>query len=201
MLGIPVLGEILSAAITLIPKIIKIAGENFLQFAQIITGVFKALGLMPEEESATDLGDKALQAESAGITPEQYDSYEEYLKAVEKFEVDPEKSREIPEGKKLEKGAEVITSAMIERYGDIMIAFFELIAKTPTYFEQRMPFFSEMQKNLPTTFDDITRYINGKETDIKKADETLEKLFDVEKKVSPDTTIVDLMKSIEKMKD
>lgn len=201
MFGFPILGEVLSTVSRLVPMIIEIVGKNFLQFAQIITGIFKGLGLMPPEERVTDLGDKAIQAEEAGITPENYDSYGEYLKAIEKFELDPEKSHNIAEREKLEKGAEVITAAMIERYGDVIVSLFTLIATAPTYFENRMPFFTEMQKSVPTTFNDITRYMEGKETDIKRADETLGKLFDVEKKISPDTTIVDLMKSIEKMKD
>lgn len=198
---IPILTSIVSAVSAFIPKLMEIVGKNLIQIANIIIGIVKGLGIVPPEENATDLGDKAIQAEEAGIKPENYDSYDEYLKAVEKFETNPERSAEIEEDKKLQKGAEVITATLIERYGDAVTALFTLIAKNPNYFEQRMPFFTEMQKTDSNTFADITRYMSGKETDIKKADETAEKIFEVEKKVDPNTTIADMMKDIEKMKD
>lgn len=198
---IPILTSIVSAISGFMPKLMEIVGKNLLQIVNIIIGIVKGLGIVEPEENATDLGDKALQAEEAGITPENYDSYEEYLKAVEKFETNPERSAEIKEEEKLQKGAEVITATLIERYGDAVTALFSMIAKNPDYFEKRMPFFTEMQKSDSNTFSDITRYMSGKETDINKADSTLEKIFEVEKKVEPDTTIADMMKNIEKMKD
>lgn len=198
---IPILTSIVSAVTSFMPKLLEIVGKNLFSIVNIIIGIVKGLGIVQPEENATDLGDKALQAEEAGIKPENYDSYEEYLKAVEKFETNPERSAEIKEEEKLQKGAEVMTATLIERYGDPIIALFEIIAKNPIYFEQRMPFFTEMQRNDSTTFADITRYMSGKETDINKADSTLEKIFEVEKKVEPDTSIADMMKNIEKLKD
>ena len=198
---IPILTSIIGAVTTFIPKLLEIVGKNIVPIINIIIGIVKGLEIVEPEENATDLGDKALQAEEAGITPENYDSYEEYLKAVEKFETNPERSAEIKEDAKLQKCVEVMTATLIERYGDAVTALFTLIAKNPDYFEQRMPFFTEMQKSDSTTFADITRYMSGKETDINKADSTLEKIFEVEKKVEPDTTIADMMKNIEKLKD
>ena len=179
----PLFTAIANAVSAFIPKLLEIVGKNLIQIANIIIGIVKGLGIVAPEENATDLGDKALQAEEAGIKPENYDSYEEYLKAVEKFETNPERSAQIKENEKLQKGAEIITATLIERYGDAVTALLAMIAKNPTYFEQRMPIFTEMQKSNSNTFADITRYMSGKETDIKKADETLEKIFEVEKKV------------------
>ena len=39
------------------------------------------------------LGDKALQADEDGIHPDNYDTFGEYLNAVEEFEIDPDKSK------------------------------------------------------------------------------------------------------------
>ena len=198
---IPIFTSIASAISAFIPKLMEIVGKNLIQIANIIIGIVKGLGIVPPEENAAELGDKALQAEEAGIKPENYDSYEEYLKAVEKFETNPERSAEIKEEEKLQKGAEVITATLIERYGDAITALFTLIAKNPDYFEKRMTFFTEMQKNDSTTFADIARYMEGKETDLRKTESTIEKIYDVEKKVEPNTTIAEMMKDIEKMKD
>ncbi len=198
---IPILTNVISAVAAFIPKLVEFVGKNWVQIVNIIAGIVKGLNIVQPEANVTDLGDKALQAEEAGIKPENYNSYEEYLKAVEKFETDPERSEKIKEEDKLQKGAEVMTATLIERYGDAITALFTMIAKNPNYFEQRMPFFTEMQKSDSSTFEDITRYMSGKETDVKKADATLEKIFEVEKKVEPDTTIADMMKNIEKLKD
>lgn len=184
-----------------IPKVIEIVGTNLLQFARILSGIFKGLGLLSPEEEITDLGDKALQAEEQGIKSENYDTYSEYLDAVRAFEVDADKSAAIDETKKIEKGAEVITATLVEKYEDVIIDLVELIAKHPLYFEERIPYFTEMQKTDPNTFSDITRYIEGKETDMDKADETLGKMYDVEKKINENASLQDMMAEIEKLKD
>ena len=76
----------------------------------ILTEIVKSLGIINPDENATDLGDKALQAEAQGIVPEKYDNYQEYLKAVQNFELDPEKSTCFSEIDKLSKGVEFIQS-------------------------------------------------------------------------------------------
>lgn len=197
----PIFTEIISTIATLVPKIIEVVGKNILQFSQVISGILKGLGLINPDEEVTDIGDKAIQAEAEGVNPENYDSYEEYLKAVEEFEIDPEKSLTIDDGKKLEKGVEVITATLLERYGDIMKDFLMLIAKNPTYFEKRMPYFTDLAQSTPATFEDITRYVQGKENDTKKSNDTLRMMYDVEKKVAPEKSLDELMMEIEKLKD
>ena len=96
-----IIGAIIETVATVLPKIIEIVGANLLQFAHILSGIFKGLGLLAPEEEITDLGDKAIQAEKQGIKAENYDSYEEYLKAVKSFEIDEEKSANIDDNAKI----------------------------------------------------------------------------------------------------
>ena len=58
-----IIGAIIETVATVLPKIIEIVGANLLQFAHILSGIFKGLGLLAPEEEITDLGDKAIQAE------------------------------------------------------------------------------------------------------------------------------------------
>lgn len=197
----PIISEIVSTAAALLPKIIEVVGKNILEFAQIISGMMKGLGLIKPDEEVTDLGDKALQAADDGITPEKYDTYEEYLKAIEDFDLDPEKSKDIDDGKKLEKGVEVITATLVERYGEVMGDFLLLIGKNQPYFFERMPLITTVMRDSLANFGDIVRYIQGTETDTKKSNDTLRVLYDVEKRVNPEATIDDLMNNIEKLKD
>ncbi len=198
---ITAISEIVSTAAALLPKIIEVVGKNILEFAQILSGIMKGLGLIKPDEEVTDLGDKALQAADDGITPEKYDTYEEYLKAIEDFDLDPEKSKDIDDGKKLEKGVEVITATLVERYGEVMGDFLLLIGKNQPYFLERMPLITAVVRDSLANFGDIVRYIQGTETDTKKSNDTLRVLYDVEKRVNPEATIDDLMNNIEKLND
>ena len=196
-----IIGAIIETVATVLPKIIEIVGANLLQFAHILSGIFKGLGLLAPEEEITDLGDKAIQAEKQGIKAENYDSYEEYLKAVKSFEIDEEKSANIDDNAKIEKGIEVITAVLVEKYGVVVLDLFTLIAKNPQYFENRIPYFAEMQKIDPDTFSDITKYIIGKEKDMAKAEETLSKMYKIEKKINENTSLQDMMAEILKLQD
>ena len=48
--------------------------------AKLVTAIGKALGLVKEDEKPEDLGDKALQAEEQGITPDKFKSYFSFSK-------------------------------------------------------------------------------------------------------------------------
>ena len=63
---IPILTSIAGAISSFMPKLLEIVGKNLIQIANIIIGIVKGLGIVEPEENATDLGDKALQAEQLG---------------------------------------------------------------------------------------------------------------------------------------
>lgn len=106
-------------------SIVKGLGGLTLQGLKLVVnalvGVAKALGLIKPETKTEDLGDKAIQAEEAGIKPENFDTYEEYVKAIEEFEVDPEKSKHISEEQKSMKAAEVSSGLILEKMPDISL--------------------------------------------------------------------------------
>ena len=52
----------------------------------ILVTLGKALGLIKPDIKVSELGDKALQS---GYNPEDYDSYLEYVNAVENYNLDP----------------------------------------------------------------------------------------------------------------
>lgn len=72
-------------------EIAKVVAEVVIgAVVQIVDGVAKALGLVPEEiESPDELGERALQHPE--MKPEDYDSYGDYIKALEKADFDQEK--------------------------------------------------------------------------------------------------------------
>ena len=181
MLGILEIGSLVA---TMLPKIIEIAGKNLLLVASIITGILKGLGIIDSGETPEDLGDKAIQAEESGIKPEDFDSYEEYVKAVQAFETDPEKSAQITENQKIEKGMEITTKVAVERFGDsFIVEFAPLLAAYPLFFKGQEPyyFYTEKFKETPELLADMARFLKGNEADATKAEKTLETIFDIEK--------------------
>ena len=73
-------------------KTLKVVGNALVKLG-------KTLGLIKPEAKVEDLGDKAIQSE---YKPEDYNSYAEYVKAVEDYKLDPEKSKNISEEEKIE---------------------------------------------------------------------------------------------------
>ncbi len=194
--------EIGSLVASLLPEIFEIAGKNLLLLANIIVGVLKGLGIIDSEETPEDLGDKAIQAEEAGVKPEDFDSYEEYVKAVQDFETDPEKSEKIDSNMKVQKGVELTTKIAVERFGEPFIeVFLPLLAAYPFFFDERMPIFTEKFRDNPELLANIARFLKGHETDATKAEESLGIMFDVEKQVNPNATLQQLMNEIDPMKD
>lgn len=180
--------ELLAAAVAVISTVLEVT-VNLALFATIVLKVLQALGIIGQEEKPEELGDKAIQAEEAGIVPENYDSYEEYLNAVESFETDPEKSIQIGEEEKLQKGAELVTTAMIEKFGNVAEDLCMIIARNPEYFEKRMPLIISELKDFPEKLGEVTDYLQGKHTDIEADKEAISILYGVEKQVNPDVTM------------
>ena len=194
------LAPIIGAISNLLPSIIKIVGTGIERFANALTAFFKVLGALEPEEDAKQLGDKALQAEE--LKPEQFDTYEQYLKEVEAYELDIEKSKLSTDEQKLEKGIELMTGLALERYGDLMEQFLIIMANKNEYFnERRMEAFAEIVKDDQDAIGKVVGYIEGHEKNTDKNDEGFDALVTVEKNVSPDTPESEVWKKIIDLRD
>ena len=97
------IGSIVATAITVTSKLMEVglAVQGLKVIGNVLMSLGKALGLIKPETNVTDLGDKALQSE---YNPEDFNSYEDYVNAVEKYDLDPEKSKLTTEEDKIKKG-------------------------------------------------------------------------------------------------
>ncbi len=190
MLGI-ILGAVAGIVATAVSvtKTITVVGTALKTLGDALIGIAKTLGLISPEEKVEDLGDKAIQAEEQGINPEDFTTYAEYVKSVENFEVDSEKSKEISEDEKSLKGIELATGLTIEHFGDKFPVeeFFKFAAKHPEFFrEDRMSEFGKIMENDPDKAIDAFNYMNLTETNDAKVEEAISTLKDIEKTVDPD---------------
>lgn len=155
--------------------------------ATAIHAICKALGII-KEEKPEDLGDKALQAEEAGHKPEDFDTYDDYVKFVENFPLDPEKSKKYTPEEKALKGAELSACALQEKLGkDIDIAaLISLAANNKDMFtDKRFAELGKIVKENPEAINLITGYLNKTEKNDEKLSQGMDILTKMEKAENP----------------
>lgn len=190
MLGI-IMGAVISIAVSAlsVTKTITVVGSALKALGNALMGIAKALGLIESEEKVEDLGDKAIQAEEHGIKPEDFSTYSEYVKSVEDFETDSERSKEISEDEKALKSIELTSGVTIEHFGDKFPVeeFFKFVAQHPEYFrEDRMTEFGQIMENEPEKEKNIFAYMNGTENNDAKIEEAVSALKSIEKSIEPE---------------
>ena len=76
----------MAAAVT-VSKALAVVGlavQGLKIVGNAIVSIAKALGIIKPERTVEEIGDRALQAEEKGITPDKYESYEAWIKEIEK---------------------------------------------------------------------------------------------------------------------
>lgn len=179
----------------------KLAIDAIKVIAKAVMGLAKALGLVPENTKPEDLGDKAIQAEQAGIIPEKYDSYASYMKAVQEFKVDPEKSKQISAEEKYAKCAEIASALMTEKFGEGMGEFILSTAiNNKDFFDEKM--MGELGKVIngdSSMIGKISDLVNGKEKDENVLQGTISTLAAAYKSANPTVSDSDALARVMKL--
>lgn len=150
------IGSALSCVANLAVSVIRVV-------AAPIAAICKALGLMKQEEKVEDLGDKTIQAEEAGIKPEKYQDFKDYVKAVENFQVDPEKSKKISLDDKLRRGSQTAAGMLQAEFPNAPIEkLIELSAtNTGMVSEKRFAELGKLMAENPKNLDALVNYLDG----------------------------------------
>lgn len=161
----------------------------------ILVTLGKALGLIKPDIKVSELGDKALQS---GYNPEDYDSYLEYVNAVENYNLDPEKSNLTTEEDKLKKAMELAVGVTIEKYENLPVQEFCIaVGENIKYFTETK--IKEIGKLIQLDESNISRilnYINGTERDSKQIQRVVDTLIEVEKISNPEISEKEAYKDI-----
>lgn len=195
-----ILGTIaaIAAAATTVTKALAVVGlavQGLKVIANALTSLGKALGLIKPETKVEDLGDKAIQSE---YNPENFDSYEAYVKAVEEYELDPEKSKLTTEEEKIKKGMELAAGVCIEKYKEFPIQeFCVAVGENPEYFsDDKLAEIGKLLKTDGQLISGILNHINHTELDDAKVNGAINTLLDVEKRVNPSISDVNALKNV-----
>jgi len=155
----------------------------------------KELGLIEPETDVEDLGDKAIQSD---LNPDNFDCYEEYLKAVEDYKLDPEKSKLSTEEKKIQKGIELTVGVMIDKYQEFpMGEFINMIGHNQSFFtESKMGELAIVIKTDGQSISDILHYVDGTEKNSTKIQGTVDTLLEIEKNTNPGLSDKEAFKNV-----
>ena len=112
------IGAITAAAVSVTKAlaVVGLAVEGLKVIGNAIASIAKELGIIKPDRDIEEFGDRALQAEEKGITPDKYSSFEEWVKDIEKDDwgYDPERNKDMPPEKKILKGVEVASAVVLE---------------------------------------------------------------------------------------
>lgn len=182
-------GAIIDIIVELAPKVFEAVCAAVKAFAEVISTAFGP------ETDVEELGDKALQAEEDGITPENFESFEEYVEAIDKFELDPEKSKSYTPEEKQSAGIGVMYNASMDNLNvdeNMRTDFFELISEKKDYFTpDRMVELSQACSDGLITIADITGYMTDKLEDSRTIQNVRDVLVDIEQKINPEISLED----------
>lgn len=183
------------ALISLAIDIIKAIGSIFMELG-------KALGLIEPEEKLEDLGDRALQAEGE-IDLEDYNSFAEYVAALEKFELNPEKSKEISIEDKIKKGMELSIALLMEKYPSMPIESFCLeIANNTNFFTvDRLQKVGDLISEDMNQIEGLLKYMNGSEKNVNKLLEIEDKLIAIEKTLNPHASDIEILRDVKSIRN
>jgi len=200
------IGSACSAVIGSISSVMSNAGSlmSALAIAIPITGalgkvvaaldiISKILGIQEPEENTEDIGDRALQAQEAGINPEDYASYKEYSAAIKNFKLDPKKSAETTDLDKKLAGIATQAWAYEEKFGVDGVGLLTKTIEQPDYFTgDRLASFL----NKVDSISDVVQYFDGKlSSNERNAVEA--KLIEAEKSINPEKTNTDIYKELD----
>ena len=170
---VPALQTGINLLLTKGPEIIKTV-------AGVIGDVLKVLGVLKPQDDMEKFGDKVMQAAEKGVTPDQFDEYEEYVEAIRNFELDPDISAKTSTEAKLAVAVGMGLNSLEKKLqmpegssGELL----RLVILSPEYFN------SDRLQNLldkKVDFEKVTDYFSGK-LDLADSRQVRSELFSAEK--------------------
>lgn len=185
------IGAITAAAVSVTKAlaVVGLAVEGLKVIGNAIASIAKELGIIKPDRDIEEFGDRALQAEEKGITPDKYSSFEEWVKNIEKDDwgYDPEKNKDMPPEKKILKGVEVASAVVLEKFPNLPIQdFLSLAGENPEFFTvERMDEIGKLANSNSDAFENVVNYVTGAAKDHTTVDAASDILMDIEKIIDP----------------
>lgn len=168
---------------------------------KIFVGLGQGLGLIDKGVKAEDLGDRIIQAEKAGIKPENFTSYEEYANKIKEFKLEPSLSKAISDEEKILKAVEYTTSLSAEKFPSFPWERFAYnlisVPNFKNYFnEDRIGLYGTLIKEQPNSALNIFNYLSRTELNDNKIAKAIDDLKSLEKHLNPKISDNDILNNI-----
>jgi len=173
-----------------LPKIVPILqkGMDILKVVENVANqVCQVFGIFNPHETAENLGGRAIQAASDGITPDQFDDFDDYLDALRRIEFNPDQSEKIPIAQKIVAGLALAGKGLDEKLNTpegTMANLWALVGAKPDYFTaDKITAFLKSGQDIMSVVD----YFEGK-LGAGEALEVEDKLMALDKSATPEKT-------------
>ncbi len=138
-----------------------------------------------------------MQAEEAGIKPENFETYQEYKATIDAFELDPEKSEKYKPEEKVAAGLGVEFWALEDKFGkgagDLLTHMVKDGVDGGSYFsKERVDSFIDKVESVA----DVAKYFSKTLTP-EDSSRVEQKLVDAEKALSPDKSNADIYRELD----
>lgn len=186
------IGSIVTAAVSVANAlaVVGLAVQGLKVIGNAIASIAKALGVIRPDRDIEEIGDRALQAEEKGITPDKYSSYEAWVRDIEKDDwgYDPEKNKDMKDEEKICKGVEVSSAVVMEKFPKLPIQdFFNLAGENPDFFTvERMDEIGKLANTDSHAFENVVNYVTGGAKDHTTIDAASDVLMNIEKVINPE---------------
>lgn len=131
------LGPAVKDTVDKLGPVLSMAPGKIGAVARVVTFVAQILGIFQKGDGVEDIGDRALQGAEQNITPDGYETFDEYMDALRNMELDPEKTENTSFLDKVLAGCGVSVqgfNAKLDESPEVLQDFYFLIAKNPDFF-------------------------------------------------------------------
>ena len=191
----PAISGVLKALSVVIP-------HPYLKMAlPIIDAALVVIGLLATGETTEEIGERALHAKEANISPSDFFSYDEYMEEIRAFELDPEKSNNFNFGEKVAAGMSIQAWGMEEKFGEHSSELLSLIITDAPNLNKGEGYFTESRvDSILQSIDNISNVVNffKAKLDPDTRGEIESSLVDIEKSLNPDMSIEDIYNQLDK---
>lgn len=179
---------VISSIVSCIVKNPEVALRCLKIICDIAIGVLKGLDVLGPNCSIEELTDKAILAEEDGITPDSCGSFEEYMKKIDEYDIDPERAASITEEQRTQKTAELTTRFAKEVLNGFPVSqFLPLVCENPEYFTaEKIALISErIGKDKKVLGDDMICYFREQDRQEDYILKVEDVLIEIEQAINP----------------
>lgn len=183
---------------TVLGDVLKVGIKALNSLAEALTAFAKEMGVV-ETQDAEELGTKRMQADEAGIKPEDFDSFDEYTKVVDDFEIDEEKALQTPLEEKLSKATQHTLEAMQHKFPEADVSdLAKGVLENPEFYEdsERFTELAKLVGNDPEKVANIGKLLCGK-LEGDEFNDTIDLIVSAEQARSPDLSIKEIRNKVQ----